>query len=78
MNQSLLFNDDLEFDDERHAWSFSCLIEGNLHKVVIDEQYHSRVLPVTEQIKFEWEERVENWLKNYEPVGIEIVLELNN
>lgn len=76
MNQALLFNDDLKFDDERHAWVFTILLEGNALKVVIEEKFHSRISPVEDSIKFDWESKVEDWLEKFEPVGNEILLNL--
>lgn len=78
MNQAILFNDDLVFDEGRNAWVFSGLLEGNLLQIVIEEKYHSRITPVEDSIRFDWESKVEDWLKQYEPVGNEIVLSLND
>lgn len=78
MNQAILFNDDLSFDEERHAWVFSGLLEGNLLKIIIDEKYHSRISPIEDSIRFDWESKVEDWLKHYEPVGNEILLNLDD
>lgn len=76
MNQAILFNDDLYFDQQRHAWIFTCLFSGSLLKVVIDEKYHPQESLIDNSIKFDWENAVENWLEQYEPVGNELLLEL--
>ena len=76
MNQSIIFNNDISFDEERHAWTFTGLLGGDLITVVIDEKYHSRALPVTDEKKFDWEILVETWLEEFEPVGNEILLRL--
>ncbi len=76
MNQAVLFNDDLIFDEDRHAWIFTCLCSGSMIKVVIDERFHPQASHVEDSIKFDWENAVEDWLEQYEPVGSEILLEL--
>ena len=76
MNQAILFNDDLMFDQDRHAWVFTGLVSGSTIKIVIDEKYHPKERHVEDSIKFDWEAAAEDWLEKFEPVGSEILLEL--
>ncbi|WP_440877416.1 hypothetical protein [Thalassotalea sp. PLHSN55] len=76
MNQAIIFNDDLAFDNERHAWIFTGMLSGSVIKIVIDEKYHPKESHVDDTVKFDWEAAAEDWLAKYEPVGSEILLEL--
>ena len=67
MNQSILFNDDLTFDQEQQAWTFTAMLSGELVKVY----FHSMQLKQLEQLdqctKFDLEEITELWLARNEP-----------
>jgi len=67
MNQSILFNDDLTFNEKVNAWHFTGLLNGELITVQIDEKCHHRTKQVTDSIKFDWEDAVEIWLEDNEP-----------
>ena len=72
MNQSILFNDDLTFDQEQQAWTFTAMLSGELVKVY----FHSMQLKQLEQLdqctKFDLEEITELWLERNEPEQGEI------
>ena len=67
MNQSILFNDDVVFDQSMNAWQFTGLISGELVKIIIQ----ASVEPYQEQLpaskKLDWEMDVEEWLEDNEP-----------
>jgi len=69
MNQSIIFNDDLIFDDKEDAWSFTAQLSGEL----ITLFFHSIQLKQLEVIdtcaKFDLEEIIELWLEKNEPEG---------
>ena len=66
MNQSILFNDDLSFNETHHAWSFTGLVNGQYFSVFIAEKYHSKEQLVSNTTKFDWEEQAEDYLENHE------------
>jgi len=69
LNQAILFNDDLIFDEQQDAWRFTALLSGQL----ITIYFHSIQLKVLGEIdsctKFDLEEVVELWLEKNEPEG---------
>lgn len=69
MNQSILFNDDLNFDNTEDAWSFTGLLSGQ--KVTI--YFHSMELKQLDDInsctKYDLEEITELWLEKNEVEG---------
>jgi len=69
LNQAILFNDDLAFDEQQDAWCFTALLSGQL----ITIYFHSMQLKLIGQIdsctKFDLEEVVELWLEKNEPEG---------
>lgn len=67
MNQSILFNDDLVFNAERNAWTFTGQFAGALIVIVINERHYPRNTMINDDFKFDCEDRVESWLKKYEP-----------
>ncbi|NQY64640.1 MAG: hypothetical protein HRT38_13070 [Alteromonadaceae bacterium] len=67
MNQSILFNDDIYFDEKKSAWFFTGFLDGAPVTVQIKEKYHQRGLVITDSVKFDWEDVVENWLEDHEP-----------
>lgn len=67
MNQSILFNDDIHFDEKRCAWCFTGFLDGEHITVQIEEKNYPRNSIVTDATKFDWEDAVENWLEEHEP-----------
>lgn len=67
MNQAILFNDDLIFDEQQDAWRFTALLSGQL----ITIYFHSMQLKLLGEIdnctQFDLEEIVELWLEKNEP-----------
>lgn len=69
MNQAIIFNDDLVFDDKEGAWCFTAQMAGQILTIY----FHSMQLKQLENIdnctKFDLEEVVELWLENNELEG---------
>jgi len=78
MNQSILFNDDLLFDKEHQAWSFTALISGQTVKVYFHSISLGRMSEIDTCTKYDLEEIVELWLDNNEPEGNEIHIKMNS
>ncbi|SET69398.1 hypothetical protein [Thalassotalea agarivorans] len=74
MNQSILFNDDLYFDQQKHAWVFSGLLAGEKIFILVDEKYHPGTMEVPEQTRLDWEAAAEDWLEKFEPIENEVLL----
>jgi hypothetical protein len=76
MNQAILFNDDLLFDNEQDAWRFTAILSGQ----VITVYFHSVQLKALGQIdnctKFYLEDIVELWLEKNEPEDEEIHIQM--
>jgi hypothetical protein len=67
LNQAILFNDDLRFDEKQDAWCFTALLSGQL----ITVYFHSMELKLLGEVdqctRFDLEEIVELWLEKNEP-----------
>ncbi|OUS24170.1 hypothetical protein A9Q98_14090 [Thalassotalea sp. 42_200_T64] len=63
MNQAILFNDDHCFLQDQQMWRFTGLIAGNLITIYIKSDY--KVLNL--EMKFNFEELVEDYLEDGEP-----------
>ncbi|MEW6984163.1 hypothetical protein AAD001_16030 [Colwelliaceae bacterium 6471] len=76
MNQSILFNDDLRFDEINDAWCFSALV--NAQQIIV--YFHSLQLKRLKEIdnctKYDLEEIVELWLEKNEPEDEEIHIQM--
>lgn len=69
MNQAIIFNDDLIFDEQQDAWSFTAQSAGQ----IITIYFHSMQLKLLGEInsctRFDLEEIVELWLEKNELEG---------
>lgn len=76
MNQAILFNDDLTFDEKEDAWRFTALLSGQ----TVTVYFHSLQLKLLGEIdtctKFDLEELVELWLEKHEPEGSAIHIQM--
>lgn len=76
MNQAILFNDDLTFDEKEDAWRFTALLSGQ----TVTVYFHSLQLKLLGEIdtctKFDLEELVELWLEKHEPEGSVIHIQM--
>lgn len=64
MNQQILFNDDMAFDDKNQIWVFTGLLSGERVTIHIKTD---KPLPYNEALKFDFECQVEEWLEDNEP-----------
>ncbi len=67
MNQAIIFNNDVHFNDKREAWCFSLQRNGELLFVFIPQKYFPKTQLLSEEILFDWENGVEEWLEENEP-----------
>lgn len=72
MNQAILFNDDLKFDKEKCAFTFSGLIAGERLMIYIYSNELQKVKVIDQCTKYDLEEITELWLEKNEPDGNEI------
>lgn len=71
MNQAILFNDDLSLV-EPGVWQLSGFYQGEL----LTFHIHSTVTKITDDIKFDWEADIEDWLDANEPEQSPVVITL--
>jgi purine-nucleoside phosphorylase len=67
MNQALLFNDDLEFNQQHDAWRFTGLLEGQRITIYFHSMQLKRLDKIDSCTKYDLEEIVELWLEKNEP-----------
>lgn len=67
MNQSIVFNDDLCFDQAQQRWVFTGLVCGDKVTIVIEAKQQDHTQLISDSVKFDWEEAVEEWLEDNEP-----------
>ena len=76
MNQAILFNDDLVFDKQQDAWSFTALLSGELLTVYFHSMQLKQLGDIDTGTKFDLEEIVELWLEKNEPEGSTIHIQM--
>jgi hypothetical protein len=64
MNQQILFNDDMAFDDNSQEYIFTGLLSGERVTIKIKTE---TPLPLDDALKFDFECQVEEWLEENEP-----------
>jgi hypothetical protein len=64
MNQQIIFNDDMSFDDEKNECRFTGLIAGERVTILIKAK---DIVAFTNTVTFDFECQVEEWLENNEP-----------
>lgn len=69
MNQSLLFNDDIEFDQQHDAWRCSALSSGQRITIYFHSMQLKQLDSIDSCTKYDLEEIVELWLEQNEPEG---------
>ena len=72
MNQTILFNDDLQFDEQQDAWRFTALLSGQLITIYFHSLQLKSLVTIDSCTKFDLEEIVELWFENHELEGDEI------
>jgi len=69
LNQEILFNDDLIFDEQQDAWRFTALFSGQLISIYFHSIQLKQLGEIDNCTKFDLEEVVELWLEKNEPDG---------
>jgi len=64
MNQQIIFNDDISFDESQQGWVFTGLLSGERLTIIIKSKQNTIL---TDELKFDFEESVEEWLEEHEP-----------
>ena len=72
MNQAILFNDDLCFNQEKNAWSMTGLRAGELITVYFHSANLKHLTSIDRCTKYDLEEITELWLEQNEPELSEI------
>ena len=72
MNQSILFNDDLKFDEEEDAWRFTAQLSGQSISIYFHSLQLKRLDEIDQCTKFDLEEIAELWFEKNEPEGSEV------
>lgn len=67
MNQAILFNDDLHFDEQQDAWCFTALLSGQRITIYFHSIELKRLGKIDSCTKYDLEEIVELWLEKNEP-----------
>jgi len=76
MNQSFIINDDYQFDKQSGCWCCTAMLAGNRITIFIKSDINEKQL--TQNVKFDWECIVEDWLEENEPnTKNEIIIELS-
>jgi len=60
MNQQIIFNDDICFDDSRQGWVFTGLLSGERINILVQSNKHTEL---NNELKFDLEELIEEWLE---------------
>ena len=76
MNQAILFNDDLNFDKQHDAWSFTAQISGQKIVIYIHSMQLKQLNEIDNCTKYDLEEVTELWLEKNEPEGHEIHIDM--
>ena len=69
MNQALLFNDDLVFDQQQDAWRLTALLSGQRITIYFHSIQLKRLDAIDRCTKYDLEEIAELWLEKNEPEG---------
>lgn len=76
MNQAILFNDDLHFDEAHDAWSFTGQLSGQRITIYFHSMQLKQLAEISNCTKYDLEEVTELWLEKNEPEGDEIHIEM--
>jgi len=78
VNQAILFNDDLMFNNQHGAWCITALLSGQSVTIYFHSMELSRLNEIDNCTKFDLEEIVELWLEKNEPDGDAIHMKMTN
>ncbi len=76
MNQSIIFNDDLHYNKQHDAWSFSGIYEGQIISIYFHSFELQQLSVIDRCTQYDLEEITELWLEKNEPENNEIHLNL--
>ena len=76
MNQAILFNDDLIFNDKEDAWSFTAQLAGETIFIYFHSMQLKQLGVIDNCTKFDLEEVAELWLEKNELEGNVIHIEM--
>lgn len=77
MNQAILFNDDLIFDDKEDAWCLTAQLSGQLITIYFHSMQLKQLGVIDNCIKFDLEEVAELWLEKNEFEGNDIHIDMS-
>lgn len=65
MNQAIIINDDYVFNEKEKIWQCTVIFAGEKVSIHIT----GKTLPkkLKQQIKFDWEYKIEEWFEKHEP-----------
>lgn len=69
MNQALIFNDDISFDQQQDAWRFTAILSGQRITIYFHSMQLKQLGSIDSYTKYDLEEVVERWLEKNEPDG---------
>ena len=72
MNQAIIFNDDLCYDETHKAWCFTGMMSGQCITIYFHSFSLGRLKEIDSCTKFDLEEIAELWLEKNEPEEDEI------
>ena len=76
MNQAILFNDDLKFDNKEDAWCLTAQLSGQIITIYFHSMQLKQLGVIDNCTKFDLEEITELWLEKNELVGNLIHIEM--
>jgi hypothetical protein len=69
MNQTLIFNGDIDFDTQQDAWRCTALLSGERITIYFHSMQLKRLDKIDTCTKYDLEEIAELWLEKNEPDG---------
>jgi len=76
MNQAILFNDDLAFDEKEDAWRITGLLSGQAVTIYFHSVQLKQLGSIDNCTKFDLEEAAELWIEKNELAGNVIHIEM--
>ena len=67
MNQAILLNNDLTFNEQRQVWQLTGFYQSQTITIYIPLVRLAKDSDITQGIIFELEDEIENWLEDNEP-----------
>ena len=73
MNQAILLNNDLTFNEQRQVWQLTGFYQSQTITIYIPLVRLAKDSDITQGIIFELEDEIENWLEDNEPDSNNII-----